>query len=226
MPFDVTEKRLRNVFGRFGVILSLDMPCFEDSGRSKGVAYIEFQTTKAATKALKLHESRMGARYIEVFESDFTPNTREIADQPPGCKTLFVGNLSHQIEEPALKDFFQTVGVEFESVHWGTDKETGEKKGFAFVDFKDEASAGKAVQAAGKQLLGRTVRLDFHVSNSAWDDDAGAATTPVSGDQDMAAAGSEEAPVSLRPAATLCACFYARVCVVLRVIFLRGGGGR
>jgi RNA recognition motif-containing protein len=72
---------------------------------------------------------------------------------------LFVGNLSFNTSEDALRDLFAPHRAE--TVRLMTDRETGRSRGFAFVDFADSGSATSAIQAMnGAVLDGRSLRVD------------------------------------------------------------------
>ena len=70
---------------------------------------------------------------------------------------LFVGSLSWDTSEEALRDFFSQVG-EVEEVAIITDRATGRSKGFGFVTMKSEEDAAKAIEELnGKELDGRSI---------------------------------------------------------------------
>lgn len=65
---------------------------------------------------------------------------------------LFVGNLSFKLTEQELEELFSRSGTVV-SVAMPTDRETGRKRGFAFVEMETQAMADEAV----KQFNGQTV---------------------------------------------------------------------
>ncbi len=74
-------------------------------------------------------------------------------------KKLYVGNLPWSISEDELRDFFASFG-NVSSVAIITDRDTGRSRGFAFVEM-DDADADRAIQEAnGKELGGRSLRID------------------------------------------------------------------
>ena len=75
-------------------------------------------------------------------------------------KSLFVGNLSFSVTEQALRSLMETYGP-VERVSIMTDRDTGQPRGFAFVDMTNDADAAKAIGALnGKDLEGRTLSVN------------------------------------------------------------------
>ena len=75
-------------------------------------------------------------------------------------KSLFVGNLSFSVTEQALRALMETYGP-VERVSIMTDRDTGQPRGFAFVDMTNDADAAKAIGALnGKDLEGRTLSVN------------------------------------------------------------------
>ncbi len=73
---------------------------------------------------------------------------------------LYVGNLSYQVTEEELKNAFGQYG-EVKKVSIVKDRETGESRGFAFVEMM-EGEAGKTAMAElnGAELRGRRLRVN------------------------------------------------------------------
>jgi len=75
-------------------------------------------------------------------------------------KSLFVGNLSFQATESALRELFQPFG-QVTRVHMAMDRETGKARGFAFVEMSNDDEATKAIAALdGKDFEGRNVKVN------------------------------------------------------------------
>jgi RNA recognition motif-containing protein len=75
-------------------------------------------------------------------------------------KSLFVGNLSFSVTEQALRSLMETYGP-VERVSIMTDRDTGQPRGFAFVDMTNDADAAQAIGALnGKDLEGRTLSVN------------------------------------------------------------------
>jgi len=73
---------------------------------------------------------------------------------------LYVGNLSFDTDEAALRQLFSDYGT-VSSVRIITDRETGRSRGFGFVELDDAGAALKAVtELNGSELDGRTLTIN------------------------------------------------------------------
>lgn len=74
-------------------------------------------------------------------------------------KKLYVGNLPYTVTDTALRELFAPVG-QVSSVSIITDRDTGQPRGFAFVEMADDAAALQAInQVNGKTLGDRTITV-------------------------------------------------------------------
>ena len=74
---------------------------------------------------------------------------------------LYVGNLSYQTTQDALRAAFEQDGRTVVEVKIVTDRDTGQPRGFAFVEMSSPAEAQAAIAAMdGQQLDGRTLRVN------------------------------------------------------------------
>jgi RNA recognition motif-containing protein len=75
-------------------------------------------------------------------------------------KNIFVGNLSFGTTEAALRSMFETYGT-VERVNVVTDRDSGQPRGFAFVEMSGDAEANSAINGLnGKDLDGRTLNVN------------------------------------------------------------------
>jgi RNA recognition motif-containing protein len=73
---------------------------------------------------------------------------------------IFVGNLSYQTTEDDLRAAFQSYGA-IERVSIITDRDTGQPRGFAFVEMANSAEAASAINALnGTELNGRAMNVN------------------------------------------------------------------
>jgi RNA recognition motif-containing protein len=75
-------------------------------------------------------------------------------------KKLYVGNLSFQTTNQDLQDLFSQAGT-VESAQIIEDRDTGQSKGFAFVEMSSDQEAASAIdQFNGKEVGGRMLKVN------------------------------------------------------------------
>jgi cold-inducible RNA-binding protein len=75
-------------------------------------------------------------------------------------KKLYVGNLAFQTTSQDLQDLFAQAGT-VESASVISDRDTGQSKGFAFVEMSTEEEAAAAIdQFNGKEVGGRMLKVN------------------------------------------------------------------
>jgi RNA recognition motif-containing protein len=75
-------------------------------------------------------------------------------------RKLYVGNLPYSATEQSLREAFAASGT-VDSVSVITDRDTGQSKGFAFVEMATDSEAQAATQAMnGKMLDGRQIKVN------------------------------------------------------------------
>ena len=74
--------------------------------------------------------------------------------------SIFVGNLPFRAEQDDVSELFSPFG-EVTSCALPLERDTGRKRGFAFVEMADEAAEAKAIDALqGAELMGRPLRIN------------------------------------------------------------------
>ncbi len=75
-------------------------------------------------------------------------------------KNIFVGNLSFGATEGAIRSLFEAYGA-VERVNVITDRDTGQARGFAFVEMTNPAEADKAIAGLdGREQDGRALKVN------------------------------------------------------------------
>ncbi len=75
-------------------------------------------------------------------------------------RKLYVGNLPFSATEQTLKDTFSQCGT-VDSVNVITDRDTGQSRGFGFVEMSSDSEAQKAIQELnGSSLDGREITVN------------------------------------------------------------------
>ncbi len=75
-------------------------------------------------------------------------------------KNIFVGNLSYNASENAVRALFEEYGT-VDRVSIATDRDTGQQKGFAFVEMNVDAEGDRAIESlSGRDFNGRALTVN------------------------------------------------------------------
>lgn len=74
--------------------------------------------------------------------------------------SIYVGNLDYEITQEDLNEVFAEYGT-VKRVHLPTDRETGRKRGFGFVELSNDDEETAAISALdGAEWMGRTLKVN------------------------------------------------------------------
>lgn len=148
-----------------GDIARINLPNQSDSKKIKGFAYVDFNHKQHQQAVIKCSEQPLNGRKLLIkdsksYEGRPTKEDVEMSKNPPS-RILFVGNLSFDTTQDMLTDQFQHCG-EIIKIRMATFQDTGKCKGFAFIDFRDEEGATKALKDKScRRLMNRNLRMEF-----------------------------------------------------------------
>lgn len=164
IQFDISESDLTLLFGQFGPVQSVSMMQDPVNRRHRGYGFVEFETPEAATLAqLYTDGTELGGRHIKVGRPNNFP-----ADLPPGVPRplptrIYIGNVHELVQESELRLVCEAFGP-VRHCHLAPNASTGKHKGYAYVEYEEEAGAEAALAGLqnfelAKKLLkvGRTV---------------------------------------------------------------------
>ena len=112
---------------------------------------------------------------------------RDPSVKPPGCTTVFCGNLPFDMDEDVLREALSGCGA-IRDVRLGKDRETGDFKGYAHVQFEQTESTDEAVRLSGTKILNRPCWIDFAKDGAGGGGEGGADGAAVSPEEAAAAA--------------------------------------
>ncbi|GFE71862.1 RNA-binding protein [Chroococcus sp. FPU101] len=74
--------------------------------------------------------------------------------------SIFIGNLSYEVTQEDLSEVFSEYG-KVQRVHLPTDRESGQKRGFAFVELETKVQEAAAITALdGAEWMGRDLKVN------------------------------------------------------------------
>ena len=160
LPYGIEEGRLRQAFKACGTIREVRLVKDTKTKQCKGIAYVDFSSKEEHARAIEtMHGQDMDGREIRVDAAASTKKFANKASREP-TPILFVGNLSYSVTEKKLEKTFGAFGTVL-AVRVPTFTETGQSKGYAYVQFSSTAEAMKAMQVPRFEVDGRIIRLDY-----------------------------------------------------------------
>ena len=150
-------------------IVRVKLPLASNEGKqvkNKGFCYMDFDSEAKMLAVVKLSENQLNGRNLLIknsksFEGRPDKNDLVASSKNPPSRILFVGNLSFDTTDEVLRKHFQHCG-EITKIRMATFQDSGKCKGFAFVDFKEEAGATNALKDKSvRKLALRPIRMEY-----------------------------------------------------------------
>lgn len=158
LAWDAKEQDIIDFFKSCGSILQVRMIIDKKTGRSRGIAYVEFENADSVDSALQKKGRDLLGRPVNIDKANSNPANTNISQSDP-TPVLFVGNLSYSTTESKLTQAFSKFGtVMLTRIPTGPDHKS---KGFGYVQFKSTEHAKAAMEAPRFEIDGRKLRLDY-----------------------------------------------------------------
>lgn len=147
LDFNVTDSQLYDLFSQVGQVVSVRVCRDLSTRRSLGYGYVNYSNPQDAARALDmLNFTPLNSKSIRIMYSHRDPSIRK-----SGTGNIFIKNLDKAIDHKALHDTFSSFG-NILSCKIATDN-SGQSKGYGFVQFDTEEAAQTAIDKLNGMLL-------------------------------------------------------------------------
>lgn len=180
--FEELKTGIREFFGKKNIEI-LDVRI----GSSKKFGYVDFSSAEDLDKALQMNGKKLMGSEIKLEKAKSKETIKENKKERD-ARTLFVKNLPYRITEDEIREVFENAT----EVRIVMNKE-GNSKGMAYIEFKTEAEANKALEEKrGTEIDGRTMVIDFTGEKSHQDHQKGGGESKTLIVNNLSYAASEE----------------------------------
>lgn len=159
----VAESLLWELFLQAGPVVNVHMPKDRITQNHQGYGFIEFMTEEDADYAIKI------MNMIKVFGKPIRVNKASAHNKNLDVgANIFIGNLDPDIDEKLLYDTFSAFGVILQTPKIMRDPETGNSKGYAFINFASFEASDAAIDAMnGQYLSNRPISVSYSFKKDA-----------------------------------------------------------
>ncbi|KAG5670931.1 hypothetical protein PVAND_001160 [Polypedilum vanderplanki] len=144
LSWETTEKELRDHFGQYGEIDSINVKTDPTTGRSRGFAFIVYKAADSIDKV--------------VAAGDHIINNKKVDPKKAKARTgkIFVGGLIPEISDDEIKAYFSQFG-NITEMEMPFDKQKNQRKAFCFITFDSEAVVNELLKSPKQTISGKEV---------------------------------------------------------------------
>ncbi|XP_040213609.1 heterogeneous nuclear ribonucleoprotein A3 isoform X2 [Rana temporaria] len=143
LSFETTDDSLREHFEQWGKLTDCVVMRDPQTKRSRGFGFVTYSCVEEVDAAMCARPHKVDGRVVEPKRAV----SREDSVKPGAhltVKKIFVGGIKEDTEEYHLREYFEAYG-KIETIEVMEDRQSGKKRGFAFVTFDDHDTVDKIV---------------------------------------------------------------------------------
>uniref|UniRef100_A0A2K5F7K0 RRM domain-containing protein n=1 Tax=Aotus nancymaae TaxID=37293 RepID=A0A2K5F7K0_AOTNA len=143
LSFETTDDSLREHFEKWGTLTDCVVMRDPQTKRSRGFGFVTYSCVEEVDAAMCARPHKVDGRVVELKRAV----SREDSVKPGAhltVKKIFIGGIKEDTEECNLRDYFEKYG-KIETIEVMEDRQSGKKRGFAFVTFDDHDTVDKIV---------------------------------------------------------------------------------
>ncbi|TRY61372.1 hypothetical protein TCAL_14068 [Tigriopus californicus] len=168
---DTVEKDLRKHFTPFGHLLDVRVMRDRERGTSRGFGFVTFACSFMAEAAMNepasehvINDQRIELKLAKPnaprFKQTLPQLAAQLEDECQNKRSIFVGALKDTITEEDLVEYFSVFGKVIRAIKH-TDRASGTKKTFGFVDFAEFGVVRQVMNCTKHFIQGQRIRVEL-----------------------------------------------------------------
>lgn len=162
LHYNTTKEILTTYFSKFGNLEDAVVIKNPETQRSRGFGFVTFSSQEEVDECQKNRPHTLDGKQVETkravprgIQGNSSRQARGAGPSTAEHK-VFVGGIKEEVDDEDLKTYFSTFG-NVKQVKILVDKNTGRKRGFAFVEFDDYDPVHKCILQRTHQIRGQRV---------------------------------------------------------------------
>ncbi|XP_047639033.1 heterogeneous nuclear ribonucleoprotein A3-like [Phacochoerus africanus] len=143
LSFETTDDSLRKHFEKWGTLTDCVVMRDPQTKCSRGFGFVTYFCVEKVDAAMCARPHKVDGRVLEPKRAVSRENSLKSGVHLT-VKKIFVGGIKEDTEEYNLRDYFEKYG-KIETIEVMEDRQSGKKRGFAFVTFNDHDTVDKIV---------------------------------------------------------------------------------
>ncbi|KAK6619810.1 hypothetical protein RUM44_006209 [Polyplax serrata] len=153
----VSEPLMWELFVQSGPVVNVHMPKDRVTQMHQGYGFVEFMGEEDADYAIKIMNMiKLYGKPIRVNKASAHQKNLDVG------ANIFIGNLDPEVDEKLLFDTFSAFGVILQTPKIMRDPDSGNSKGFAFINFASFEASDASIEAMnGQYLCNRPISVSY-----------------------------------------------------------------
>ena len=146
LPQDAKDPEIREYFSTFGEVDTITLKTDQNTGRSRGFAFVVFKTVEGVEAA--------------VAEQNHMVKNKKVAVKKAQAKQgkIYVGKLKPELTDDQIKEHFAQFGT-IANIEQPFDKQKNERKNFCFITFEKEEVAKRLLKEGSVFIDGKELEI-------------------------------------------------------------------
>jgi len=155
LNYETTDEGLKTYFEQFGEVVDCIVMKYKDTNRSRGFGFVTYSSVEMVDAVQQNRPHKIDNKEVETKRATPRENAGESGKT---VKKVFIGGLKDDIEDKDIEEYFSNYGTVVK-VEQMTDKATGKKRGFGFVEFDDYDPVDKMMQVPRHSINERRIDI-------------------------------------------------------------------